>query len=108
MKRVVSLLAALVAGSATTASAQVHTLLVINAGNQAIFALQAGSYQTQSWGNDLLAFNQVIEVSSGRDVAIDVDPSACVQDLRARFQDGDTQVLRSVDLCRADRVQFDR
>ncbi|HEY8321941.1 MAG TPA: hypothetical protein VIG46_09165 [Candidatus Baltobacteraceae bacterium] len=105
-----AVLAALALASAGSRAAdlQTRTILVVNGGNEAIFALRLGHASTDPpvWGNDLLPFDRVIDVSEGRDVAVPVDPAACTADLQATYKDGHAIVVQSVDLCTADRVDF--
>jgi len=85
-------------------------LLVVNAGDEPIFALRVGhdavAPAVAVWSDDLLPFDDVIGVSAGREVKIEVDPAACVQDLQATYRDGHAIVMKAVDLCTADRVDF--
>jgi hypothetical protein len=89
------------------AGAATMRVLMVNQGNEAIFALRVGHASAAQWSGDLLAFDQVIDVSAGTDVAVDVDPLACVYDVIASYGDGHTEILRDVDLCQTQRVSFD-
>jgi len=97
--------AALLLGASSGAAGR--RVLVVNQGNEAIFALRIGHLDGARWSGDLLAFDQVIDVSRGSDVSVDIDPAACVYDVQATYGDGDTQALRDIDLCRIDRLSFD-
>lgn len=81
-------------------------LLVLNRGSEAIFAVQIGHAKTQTWSDDLLPFNDVVDISEGKEVPL---PAAkqCVYDVRATYRDHSTSDLTDVDLCTADSVSFD-
>lgn len=100
-------LAAFAACYAGSSAAPGHRLLVVNAGNEAIFALHVRPQAADQWGGDLLPFNQTIAVSRGEDVDVVLDAAGCRYDVEAVYGDGDTQVLSGIDLCSAVRVQFD-
>jgi len=106
-----AVLAALALASAGSRAADLRTrtILVVNQGNEAIFALRLGHAAAVPpvWSSDVLPFDRVIEVSEGRDVTISVDPAACTADLQATYKDGHAIVVPNVDLCTADRVDFE-
>ncbi len=83
-----------------------RSVLVHNAGNEAIFTLRIGHGADGRWSADLLGFGRVVDVSRGNEIVVDVDPGICTYDLIATYGDGHTQV-RSADLCSVDRVRFD-
>lgn len=87
-------------------AAAARRVLVLNAGDQPIFTLRIGHAEQNAWGPDLLPFNDVVEVSRGRDVTIDVDANACTNDVSATLRDGTTIVLRDVDLCTVTELRF--
>ncbi len=102
----VAVLVLLCAGS-RAADLQTHTILVVNQGNEAIFALRFGHDTTPPvWSADLLPFDQVIDVSEARRVSVSVDPSDCTADLQAGYRDAHAVVIKDVDLCTTDRVNF--
>ncbi|MDQ2992286.1 MAG: hypothetical protein M3R30_05645 [Candidatus Eremiobacteraeota bacterium] len=109
LRPLAAILAALVvlcAGS-RAAGLQTHTLLVVNEGNEAIFALRLGHDSTPPvWSGDLLPFDRVIDVSEGRAISVSVDPADCIADLQAGYRDAHAIVLKDVDLCTTDRVNF--
>ena len=67
-----AILAALAFASVDSRAAdlQTHTILVVNEGNEAIFALRLGhaAVDPPVWSADVLPFDQVIDVSEGRDI----------------------------------------
>lgn len=85
-----------------------HRVLVLNDGNEPIFTVRFGHAQTNLWSGDLLEFNQVIDVSRGRDLAFVLDPATCEYDVEATYSDGATVVLRDVDLCSVPNLTFSR
>jgi hypothetical protein len=93
--------------SVAPAGAATQRILMLNQGNEAIFALRVGHASAAAWSGDLLAFDQVIDVSGGTDVSVDVDPSTCVYDVVATYGDGHTEIMRDVDLCQTQRLSFD-
>jgi hypothetical protein len=98
--------AVLAVGSRASAL-QTHDILVVNGGNEAIFALRIGHDGAPAvWSGDVLPFDRVIDVSEGRDVTVAVDPAACIADLQATYRDGHAVVIQSVNLCTAGRVDF--
>lgn len=105
--RTVSLALVFAAVLAAPGDATGRRLLVLNAGNEPIFHLRAGHAALGAWGPDALGFAQIVEVSRGREVSFDVDPGTCRYDVEAVYGDGETVVLANVDLCRADRLEFD-
>jgi len=114
MPRFLSICAVLTALAFATAGSraaglQTRAILVVNGGNEAIFSLRLGHASTDPpvWSADLLPFDGVIDVSEGRDVTVPVDPAACTADLQATYKDGHAIVVQDVDLCTADRVDFD-
>lgn len=88
------------------AAAAARRVLVLNAGDQPIFTLRIGHAEQNAWGPDLLPFNDVVDVSRGRDVTINVDENACMNDVSATLGDGTTIVLRDVDLCTVTELRF--
>lgn len=82
-------------------------LLVLNRGSEAIFAVQIGHAKTQTWSEDMLPFNDVVDVGEGREVPLP-PPKDCVYDVRATYRDRSTSDLTDVDLCTANSVSFDR
>ena len=97
---------ALIFFPAPPARASARQILVLNAGNSAIFYLRIGNASTARWSADLLGYAGVIDVGRGEDVAMDVDAPTCTYDLQATYGDGTTQVAPSIDLCTTDRVSF--
>lgn len=84
-----------------------HALLVVNQGNEAIFALRIGhDTDPPAWSDDMLPFDQVIDVSEGREISVSVDPANCVADLQAGYRDAHAIVIKGVNLCTTDRVNF--
>ena len=105
-----AVLAALALASAGSRAAdlQTHTILVVNEGNEAIFALRLGhATEPPVWSADVLPFDQVIDVSQGREIKVSVDPAACTADLQASYKDDHAVVVQGVDLCTTDRVNFE-
>ncbi len=103
---IVAALVLLCAGS-RAADLRTHTILVVNQGNEAIFALRFGHDATPPvWSADVLPFDQVIDVSEGREISISVDPAECTADLQAGYRDAHAIVIKDVDLCTTDRVNF--
>ena len=99
---------ALASAGSRAADLQTHTILVVNEGDEAIFALRFGyASDPPVWGADLLPFDGVIEVSEGRDIKIAVDPADCTADLQATYKDDHAVVVQNVDLCTAGRVNFE-
>ena len=95
-----------VAALAVPARAATRSIVVVNGGNEAIFTLRVGHAADNGWGADVLGFGSTIDVSSGRQLSIDVDPLVCTYDLLATYGDGHTQ-MQTADLCTVDRVRFD-
>jgi len=91
--------------AAAPARAATRTILVLNAGSQAIFTLRVGHEADAQWSADLLGLTEVIPVGRGRELAIDVDPAVCTYDLLASYRDGRTQE-ETADLCTLDTVRF--
>jgi len=106
-----AVLAALALASAGSRAAdlETRTILVVNEGDEAIFALRLGHAATDPpvWSGDVLPFDQVIDVSEGREIKISVDPADCTADLQATYKDDHAVVVPSVDLCTTDRVNFE-
>lgn len=98
----VSYAAVLLAASLALTSAR--DVVVINTGNDAIFALRVGDAQAARWSDDLLGFAGVIDVSRGRTVALPVDRRHCLGDVEATFRGGATVVVRNVNLCRVQHL----
>lgn len=94
-------------GIAVPARSQGRELLVLNRGSVAIFAVQLGHVQGQTWGTDLLPFNDVVDVGEGKEVPLTLTDE-CVFDVRASYADGSTSDLTNVDLCVRSSVSFDR
>jgi hypothetical protein len=89
------------------AGATGRRLLVINAGNEAIFSVRIGHAATGQWSADLLNFSAVIDVSRGVEVSLAAAPADCTLDVEAAYGDGDTQVVPAVNLCTAAQIRFD-
>jgi hypothetical protein len=103
-----AMLAALASAGSRAADLQTHTILVVNEGNEAIFGLRLGHQADPPvWSADMLPFDRVIEVSEGRDITVSVDPADCTADLQATYKDEHVVVVQNVDLCTADRVNFE-
>ena len=49
----------------------------------------------------------MIDVSSGRELQVSVDPANCLADLQAGYRDAHAIVVRDVDLCTTRRVDFE-
>jgi hypothetical protein len=81
-------------------------LLVLNRGSEAIFAVQIGHAKTQTWSEDMLPFNDVVDVGEGKEVPLPA-PKDCVYDVRATYRDRSTSDLTNVDICTANSVSFD-
>jgi len=96
----VIVLASLVATLAT------KQLLIVNSGDDAIFALRVGHAAAGDWGNDILGFADVIDVSRGRVVRVSFDDASCTYDLQATYRNGTVVVRRDLNLCTATRVDF--
>ncbi len=82
-------------------------ILVVNAGDDAIFALRVGHAQQAAWGDDVLGFSEIIDVSRGRVVRMPFDPSACRYDVAATYRNGAVVVKRDVNLCTVTRIDFE-
>ncbi len=93
--------AALLVAAFTTRS-----LLIVNAGDDAIFALRVGHAAQAEWGDDILGVTEVVDVSRGRMIRISFDSAACTYDLQATYRNGTVVVKRDVNLCTAERVDF--
>ena len=91
-----------------SAQASERRLLVVNASDEPIFAVRIGNAAQNAWGRDLLPFNDVIDVSRGRELKVTYDETQCTQDIAATYRDGLVVVLRSVDLCNATQLSFRR
>lgn len=92
---------------ALPARAAPHHVVVLNAGNSAIFYLRVGNESNGKWSADLLGYDGVIDVGRGQDVTLDIDEtSSCTYDLQATYADGTTQVAPAIDLCSTERVSF--
>jgi len=100
-----SVLIALTGGRAPAAERQ---LVVVNAGNEAIFSVRLGNEARHRWSPDLLRFDQVIDVSSGRQLRVPYDRSVCRYDVQATYAAGAVAALHNVNLCRSDAVTFRR
>lgn len=85
--------------SVAAASAADHRVLVLNAAESPIFAVRIGHAEENAWGPDLLPFNDVVDVSRGRELRLPPDLTDCSYDVSATFGDGTSVVLRDVDLC---------
>jgi hypothetical protein len=89
------------------ATLAVRPVLIVNAGDDAIFSLKVGHAASSSWGDDVLGFSGVIEVSRGRVIRVSFDAAQCVYDLQATYRNGSVVVKHDVDLCKADRIDFE-
>ena len=65
-----------------------------------------GPPDRQTWSPDLLKFTEVIDISEGRELKMQLDPSHCVYDVRAMYQDGHEIVVRRVNLCKTAHLAF--
>jgi hypothetical protein len=105
----IPLVLAMVSGGPVDAQgAAMRRVVVLNQGNEAIFALRLGqttSDGTESWGDDVLGFDRVIDVGDGRELRLAVDAGACIYDMQATYGDGHAIVQR-IDLCSPQRVSF--
>lgn len=90
------------------AQARERRILVVNASDEPIYAIRVGHADQNSWGADVLAFNEVIDVSRGRDLDLPFDPSDCSYDVAATYHDGLVVVLRNIDLCSVNELRFAR
>ncbi len=107
--RLCALLLALLVSASAHASAAWQEFVVLNAGNQPIFAVRMAKVvgaTAPAWGPDLLSFNDVIDVDQGHEFKLKLDPRACIYDLQASYQDGHSAVLHGVNLCKTERVSF--
>jgi hypothetical protein len=96
-------IASLIPGAARAAA---RDLLVLNVGDQAIFSLRVGQAATSTWSGDLLAFNDVIGVSTGKTIHINYDDVVCAYDVKATLADGTTITLPQVNLCGIDQLRI--
>lgn len=95
------------AAGSRAAGLSTHRILVVNEGNEAIFSLRLGhDTPPPVWSSDVLPFDEVIDVSQGREIVVGVDPANCTADLQATYRDDHAVVVKDVDLCTADRVDF--
>jgi hypothetical protein len=81
-------------------------ILVVNAGDDAIFTLRVGHFEPADWSDDILGFSDVIDVSRGRVIRVPYDPGACSYDLQATYRNGAVVVKHNVNLCTVDRIDF--
>ncbi|MDP9018911.1 MAG: hypothetical protein M3N19_11410 [Candidatus Eremiobacteraeota bacterium] len=81
-------------------------ITILNRGNEPIFWVQIGHQQNGVWSDDMLAFNDVIEVGEGKTIRLPLDQQ-CVFDVRARYHDQDAASQTGVDLCVASSISFD-
>lgn len=92
--------------TAPTAPPRARSVLVLNVGNDALFTLRVGNASLAQWGEDLLGFDDVIDVSRGRTIVLPVDPAQCREDLQATFRGGVTVVVPHVNVCTVDRLEI--
>lgn len=83
-----------------------RSVLIVNAGDDAIFALRIGHAAQSDWGDDLLGMTGVIDVSRGRTIRVRFDPATCAYDLQATYRNGTVVIKRDVNLCAVERVDF--
>ncbi|GAC1392623.1 MAG: hypothetical protein NVSMB31_10950 [Vulcanimicrobiaceae bacterium] len=81
-------------------------ITIFNRGNEPIFWIQIGHATNGVWSEDILRFNDVIEVGEGKTVRIPLDQQ-CVFDVRARYHDQDAAAVPNVDLCIASSISFE-
>jgi hypothetical protein len=91
-----------------SARAAERTVLLLNTADQPIFEVHVGHAGQNAWSSDLLGFDDVIDVSRGREVRIPFNSAGCSYDVSATYRDGLVVVLHDVDLCRATRLSFRR
>ena len=84
----------------------VRPVLVVNAGDEAILSFRVGNASTSTWSDDVLGFDDVIEVSKGRVLRIPYDRTNCIGDVQATYRDGSVVVKRDLDLCTVERIDF--
>jgi hypothetical protein len=84
-------------------------LLVLNEGNEAIFSLRIGepaAKNNETWSDDLLSFDRVIDVSEAQELDIALDPSTCRYDIQATYRDNHTVIQHNINLCHTQRITF--
>lgn len=86
------------------AALAMRQVLIVNRGDDAIFNIRIG--HDSSWGDDLLGFDGVIDVSQGRTVKIPLDPSTCVYNVQVTYRHGAVVVMRDIDVCKTDRLEI--
>ncbi len=86
-------------------AARSREIVVRNVGTKPIFWLQVAPQHTQSWGRDLLTFNDALDVGEARTLSVAL-PAGCLYDVRAVYRDRSTAQLSSIDLCRVSEVAF--
>jgi hypothetical protein len=96
----------MIATAALVATLASRSVLVVNAGDDAIFALRVGHVAAADWGDDMLGFADVIDVSRGRVIRIRYNPTTCAYDIQATYRSGTVVVMRNVNICTADRIDF--
>jgi hypothetical protein len=96
----------MIAAVALIATLSSRSVLVVNAGDDAIFAVRVGHVAPADWSADILGFSDVIDVSRGLVLRIPYDPATCTYDLQATYRNGSVVVKRNLNLCTIDRIDF--
>lgn len=92
-------------GAASSSITSAARVLVLNQGEEPIYAL-ARSADGTTWTADLLGMTGVVRLGEGRWTRVPLDPATCYYDIRATYPDGHTSIAPHVDLCAVDRVVF--
>lgn len=81
-------------------------ITVFNRGTQPIYWIQFAPVGTENWSNDVLPFNEVVDVGEARTISVALDRQ-CIYKVRAVYHDRSEADLSAVDLCIASSLSFD-
>src|SRR5215469_12166606 len=87
------------------ATLNLRDIVFINKMSEAVFSVKIGHTQDSTWGDDLLGFANVIDVSRGVTIHVPVDPAICTYDVKATMRSGAVVVMPNVNLCTADKLE---
>ena len=98
-----AMIGALVTSSAAFAGLQDFT--AVNRTGHTIMTMNVSASSDTEWGPDLLG-SDVLPNGRSADVTFDRTDGECLWDIRVTYDDGDSNDLRQVNLCRVATVTF--
>ena len=91
--------------SSSAALAGVQDFAAVNRTGHTIMTLQVSASSDTEWGPDLLG-SDVLPNGRTAQVSFDDDSGECLWDIRVTYDDGDSNDLRQINLCRVATVTF--